>query len=573
MLNHFNTGQFDWLLKDYGPKFAGEQPRNPREHPCEKTDNFFKNINNAALANLPAWVQEIFPTAKFQPGTKAYRVSSADLGRDLDEDLSLHPDGIRDFGEETGLTPTDVVIEYGGASTPQEAAFALLRWLGISPETMGWNPKATPQSKPGLRKWPEPLGEHALHGLAGEVVRAIEPQTEADPVALLLQFLVAFGNCVGRIYYYMVEGDRHYPNLFAVIVGQSSKARKGTSWGRIRPLFQGAGDWLEHRTDGGLSSGEGMIYPVRDPVKKMMWDSKTKQLEEKIEDAGVNDKRLLVQETEFSGVLNVKKREGNTLSRLIRDAWDRGNLASMTKNSQLRATGAHISMVGHITEDELRRELTQTDAANGFANRYLYACVKRSKILPFGGKDSDVIAEVGQKVTTLVDTLRRRSFAHTFGDTSSTFNPELTWSSDARALWESVYPQLSEGHPGMFGSITGRAEAQVCRLALIYALLDGSNIMEVVHLRAALEVWRYCEQSAAYIWGDAFGDSAVDTVLQALRAAGTAGMTRTQISSLFDRHKSGQDLARALNVLLARQLVRMETRATGGRSEEVWRVI
>jgi hypothetical protein len=32
----------------------------------------------------------------------------------------------------------------------------------------------------GQPHWPEPLGEAAFHGLAGDIVRVIEPHTEAD---------------------------------------------------------------------------------------------------------------------------------------------------------------------------------------------------------------------------------------------------------------------------------------------------------------------------------------------------------------------------------------------------------
>ena len=68
----------------------------------------------------------------------------------------------------------------------------------------------------------------------------------------------------------------------------------------------------------------------------------------------------------------------------IPQAWDSGDLGTLTKNSSTRATGAHISLIGHITADELRRYLTQTEQANGFGNRHLWFCVKRSKELPHG---------------------------------------------------------------------------------------------------------------------------------------------------------------------------------------------
>src|SRR5262249_12994086 len=69
------------------------------------------------------------------------------------------------------------------------------------------------------RTWPAPLEPEAFHGLAGELVQSLLPDTEADPVALLLHVLVAYGNAVNRTAVQEIEGDLHYPNLFAVMVG------------------------------------------------------------------------------------------------------------------------------------------------------------------------------------------------------------------------------------------------------------------------------------------------------------------------------------------------------------------
>ena len=104
------------------------------------------------------------------------------------------------------------------------------------------------------RQWPE-LPEQALHELAGDVVTSLAPHTESDPAALLLQFLVSFGNAVGRGPYYQVESDKHFTNLFVVLVGQSSKSRKGTSAGRIRAIMDVADrEWALHCAQGGMSA-------------------------------------------------------------------------------------------------------------------------------------------------------------------------------------------------------------------------------------------------------------------------------------------------------------------------------
>ena len=124
--------------------------------------------------------------------------------------------------------------------------------------------------------------------------------------------------------------------------------------------------------------------------------------------------------------------------------------------------------------------------------------------------------------------------------------------------------------PGLLGSVTSRAEAQVLRLSMVYALLDRSSVIRVEHLRAALALWRFCEASAKYIFGDALGDPVADTILAALRSSGPAGLTRTQIRDLFDRHTKEDKIASALASLEALSLARRVTQVTGGRPAECW---
>ena len=389
--------------------------------------------------------------------------------------------------------------------------------------------------------WPM-LAATAYRGLAGEVVAALSPHTESDPIALLLQFMTSFGNVVGRGPYYQVEGDQHFANIFVILAGESSKSRKGTSAGRIRSVLKIADyDWAHNRVAGGLSSGEGVLHAVRDaverPVKGVM----------EIVDAGIDDKRLLLDEREFFQALAVMRREGNIVSRVIRDAWDcREILATLTKHSPTRATRAFISIVGHITGYEVQQSLDHTSMANGYANRFLFACVRRSKMLPHGGSSADaVIGELGAKTLAAVEAARPLE--------------RITMTPDAMRLWESAYPELSAGTPGLLGAITGRAEAQTVRLALIYALLDASAQIDRPHLEAALALWEYCKASARYIFGDLIGAPIADEILRALRTMGTSGMTRTDIRNLFHRNRSGDEIGEALQQLLTAGKARFTT--------------
>ena len=190
--------------------------------------------------------------------------------------------------------------------------------------------------QPSNQDWPEPVKPEALIGMAGEFVRMVEPHTEADPAAILLQFLVAFGVLIGRSAHFLVESDRHFGNLFAVLVGLTAKCRKGTSWARVRDLIRLVCErFFDERIVSGLASGEGLIWSVRDAIG---------------EDPGESDKRLLVVEPEFARVLMVSEREGNTLSAVIRQAWDEGILRTLTKKQAARSTDNHIGIIGHITK-------------------------------------------------------------------------------------------------------------------------------------------------------------------------------------------------------------------------------
>jgi hypothetical protein len=413
----------------------------------------------------------------------------------------------------------------------------------------------------GLRAPPWPvMAEQAYRGLAGDIVRAIAPESEADPVALLIQILAAAGNAIGRGPYYQVEGDRHGPNLYAVLVGETSKGRKGTAWGRVRQVMAVADPhWVSEHVQSGVSSGEGVIWAVRDAIKQFERQGKGPAAErvEVTIDPGVSDKRLYILESEFARALAVMKRDGNTLSSVLRDGWDRGDLASLTKDSPARATGAHISIIGHITADELRRDLDEVSMANGYANRFLFACVRRSNVLPFGGAlAEETICDLGRRLHTSI--LAAQNVAR------------VMMTPPARERWREIYPELSEGEPGLLGAIIGRAEAQVIRLALGYTLLDQTALIEVDHLRAALAVWDYCEESVRYIFGDALGDRIADEILRALRA-NAGGLTRTQIRDLFGRNRAAERIGMALSTLerygKARRMVEPET---GGRPAETW---
>lgn len=347
-------------------------------------------------------------------------------------------------------------------------------------------------------QWPEPMSDEAFHGLAGEFVRLVLPETEADPQALLIAFLVGFGCMLGRRPFYLVEDTRHGVNLFAVVVGDTAKARKGTATDRAtRILTLVDAPFIEARKRSGLSSGEGLIQSVRDAREEdvaIKEKGAQQRVERQVVDTGETDKRLLVIESEFGSVLQQSGREGNILSAILRDAWDGKPLSVMARSNKDSCQEPHISLLGNITIEELHRLLTSNDKANGFGNRILWSCARRSKRLPHGGQPLDESA-----VRSLVMRLRA---ALDFGRKAG----RVRFDAESARAWESAYEVLTEGADGIFGSMTARAEAQAVRLATLYALLDSSDLIRMPHLKAAREVWSYCEDSVRYIFGNNLGN-------------------------------------------------------------------
>lgn len=405
------------------------------------------------------------------------------------------------------------------------------------------------------------LPEESRYGLLGEIVRAIEPHTEADPVAILTQTLVTFGNIIGRNAHFLVEDTPHHMNLFLALVGATSKSRKGTSLSRVMRLFRGIDtDWDSLVVEGGLSTGEGLIQAVQNPVSapvQEVGDEEPADSEREVTSCSDTDKRLLVKEPELARVLRKASREWSPLSAIMRDAWDSGDMNILTRKNPLRVTGAHLSVIGHITEEELLRNLANTDMANGFANRFLWVYVARSKLLPEGSHlPDDVHDELTQKLRGSIE------YAKTVG--------QVTRDKAARALWYEVYGELSDDkYGGLLGAITGRAEAQVVRLSALYALLDRSSIIHEVHLRAALGLWKYAEESARLVFGNSLGNPVEDKILDALQKS-KDGLTRTDIRDLFNRNKSVHQIDQALSALSRKGLAHFQMIATSGRPAECW---
>lgn len=226
----------------------------------------------------------------------------------------------------------------------------------------------------------------------------------------------------------------------------------------------------------------------------------------------------------------------------------------MTKHTPIKATGAHISILGHITRDELLRHLTDTEQCNGYGNRFLWFVVERSK------KISNPIGTPKSLLDPLIERLCDAA------DFAKTIN-HMKRDEEAEAVWSDVYDALSEGKEGLVGAITSRGEAQTMRLACLYALLDKFILVRVEHLNAALALWAYSEKCAQAIFGELSGNRVADRILSAITEQG--GISETEIRDLFGRHKSSGEIDNALGLLIRHGKAKPRMIETAGRPKTV----
>lgn len=387
---------------------------------------------------------------------------------------------------------------------------------------------------------PEGPAPDAYHGLLSRLSDLISGFVESDQASVFVQLLATFGAAAGIKPYMMVGATRHAPAIYVGMVGRTSRGRKGTSWDPIEVLFRGAASDFGDRIFSGVGSGERLVWLVRDDVE-------------------VFERRLLLREPELARLLTVINREGSTMSAYLREAYDGKPLRNEVKNNPSCATTHHIGLIGHCTQQELRGQLSEQQIRNGLANRIAWFLARRDKRLAnppiFEGEDvDDAIRELRAKIQEAT-AIRR-----------------VSRSDAAQRVWEDWYSALPDEETGPIGAITDRAETQVNRFSLIFALTDGSSVIEAEHLFAAIAVWDYSRRCVEYIWGGTTGDIMADRVVRELQHG---PMLQGDVHrDVFYGRASGETIERVARLLESQQkLVRVSVKnGRPGRPAVLWRL-
>lgn len=395
--------------------------------------------------------------------------------------------------------------------------------------------------------WPEPMDPIAFHGVLGDIAKAMAPETEADPIAilgmLLVQYGIACGDGAGTH-----KGDLHRAKEQIVLVGNTSMARKGTAWGVASSVMRAAYPELDSLMWPGLGSGEGI-------------PGKLERNQKEAQPGEAAEYRGLIYEGEFARLLTAMSRDSNTLSPQLRNAWDDVPIGRMLSRDQASATRHHIGLVGHITNVELANTMKSVDASNGFGNRMLFLAVRRTQVLTDPGIATEICAKYIPRLKQAITDGSRVRW--------------MKFDDEARKLWAEFYlAESRRPHMGLAGDITARHAPHVVRLSLIYAMADGEDqYIRPVHLRAAIAFADYARRSAVYIFGTSTGHKDADALLRLLRREEEVGRTEAW-DELGTR--SAAKLDDAVDVLvrlgLAERGERKRADGRGGRPKQVIRL-
>ncbi|OPY13243.1 MAG: hypothetical protein A4E66_00847 [Syntrophus sp. PtaB.Bin001] len=432
----------------------------------------------------------------------------------------------------------------------------------------GWieSNEQEPEWEPTIKTWPV-MAPEAFRGIAEKFVELATRNSEADPAAVLATFLVRFGVEAGDSAFVQVGDTIHPAREYVCIVGASATSRKGTSAAPVDKTFDDLNALNAlfaqkkiQKSPGPLSSGEGIIFSVRDPIEKWEVDKKTKRGSWVVVDPGVTDKRLYVQDEEFASALQCTRREGNTLSTTLRGLWDRGEAAPLTKNNKISTTGAHVGIVTHITIPELKKLIDEVQLLNGFGNRFLWVVARRNKLVVF----PEPMPE--KELNILRRKISERIIA--------AWEPgAVSLDHAACNLWKDIYINLSKRNSsGLVGALLDRDAPHILRLSLIYALIDGLREIRIEHLNSALAFWHYVEDSVRYIFEGYETDKLINKIYDIIEKHHPHPVSATDIHNELGKHATKTEKEQALNSLVASGRIFCEEIQTTGRKRKIFSI-
>lgn len=482
-----------------GPTAAPHINTTPRQAASQGGGGeFFRNVNDKALQLLGMWVPELCPGAKYQASSGAYRVSSKSLGRSLQEDLSFHPEGIKDHGvadmgdaNQGRRSPIDSVMEHGGAPDAMAAAKWLCERMNKTPESLGWRDGA--QHDEELAKIGDEIADELIARSAAPVEATDDTPKRIEDDELIFPYELTYhGGLLGEIIEW-VYGTSQNPSRIVALATAISVI--GAATGRA---FCGPSESGMHLYIALLGkSGAGKNH-AHDAAKRILREAGLGQLSapgkftsQNALEAHLKDNAISVCMMDEIGETIAKFNSPRASDHLkgmadtLMTLWG-VNRGSYTTTRYAQSAGTEIiypslSVLGLSTHEEFWQAFQGADVKSGFLNRFLVMAmpnVRTKKITPMLGSVHTTPIPQG-----IIDGLRRLrglgcdepTWSTYLAGSATTFETEcMTWGVGAKQLWSDHDDWIcnqSDAHPDREPFYARTAEMAL-RLAAIRAIGD-----------------------------------------------------------------------------------------------------
>lgn len=436
-------------------------------------------------------------------------------------------------------------LEYGGDFSEASKELARRGYVqehdGSEFEVLDSQPPTPPAPPTNFDELPDFVFDNPI----GEYVLANAPHTEADRDSVYLQAMELFANYVGKAPRFRLNNTLIYANGFLAVVGTTALGRKGTAYNDALELFLETGGvhslYTKERIRQGVSTGEGLV--------------------EFVKDGGTNfDGRMMVYAPEFNRMLSCMRREDNTLSAVLREAYDGGVLAVTTRANPIVAASAHVSVITHTTADEFSRMVLPVDFTNGMLNRYSFLWAADGAVRPSPGRVSELAVT---KARTAIEA------AKNWVDGAGPLGLDMSWSYAAEEFWSRYYVDTRKpSGNNLQDTLTARAPANIIKHAMRHAILDRSETVELRHLEVAIALWNRFEQSTKRLLAYRSGGSAdKQKLLQAILDGN--GLSMTQCFAIL-RDREVDDVRGYVEAMLAEGSIVRGTKKQSGSTTEVY---
>jgi hypothetical protein len=330
-------------------------------------------------------------------------------------------------------------------------------------------------------KLPPGLPESCWKGLFADYRELVAPTTEAPDSYHFASFAVVVGALLGRrvwVHY----ANRLYPNIYTVLAGTSGLPRKSTSWSRGRDLV----DALQDASD-----------PTAKPSVQVIHG--TGSAEGLLDALDGNSRVVVMVSDEFRTLLGKGKQEGSILVPCLTELFSCRDYRLQTRQKTVVAVEPFMSIVANTTISWLEQSLAENDILGGFAGRFLYVIGEPKGPLPYPPKPDKA------RFDSLVKSLNE---CRAFADEVAKSGGELVPSNEAKATFAEYYRQHRRHceDENLQTTLLRRLPDYCWKLALLYASLDKSRVIDVDHITPAIEAVQFFEGCTQRIFAT-FGES------------------------------------------------------------------